>query len=75
MSLKEKDKKMLQTASRRSERRIPPAVWSDKVANAEERQRTNPIDIVAAAHILKWEQGTRTHASPMWDMRMGRTRT
>jgi hypothetical protein len=54
--LKEKDKKMLQIASR-WERRIPPVVWSDRVTNAEERQRTNTNDIVAAAHILKWEWG------------------
>lgn len=47
---------MLQIASR-WERRIPPIVWSDRVTNAEERQKTNTNDIVAAAHILKWEWG------------------
>ena len=47
---------MLQTASRRWERRIPPVVWSDRLTIAEMRQRTN-TDIVAAAHIHKWEWG------------------
>jgi len=56
-SLKQKDKKMLQIASRRWERRKPPAVWSDTVTNAEERQRNNPNDVEAAAYILKWKWG------------------
>jgi len=75
---------MLQIASRRWEWKIPPAAWSDTVTNAQESQRTNPNDTVAAVYILKWEQGKlvaqmdprpQTHAAPMWDMRMGRSRT
>lgn len=52
--LLKEDKKMLQIASI-WERRIPPVVWSDRMTNAEERKRTNTNDIVATAHILKWE--------------------
>jgi hypothetical protein len=56
-SLKKKDKKMLQIARRRWERRISPVVWSATVTNAEERQRINTNDIVVAVRILKWEWG------------------
>jgi hypothetical protein len=61
---------MLQIASN-WERRIPPLVWSDRVTNAEQKQRTNTNDIVAAAHILKceWEKPCGTNGPAHTDTR------
>jgi hypothetical protein len=54
----EKEKRMLQTCQREMGWRIPQVVWSDRVTNAEVRQKTN-VDIVIVAHCLKWKLGGR----------------
>jgi hypothetical protein len=49
-------KRTLQTW-RKLERVMMHVVWSDRVTNAEIRNRTSMKDIVAGAHSLKWKWG------------------
>jgi hypothetical protein len=57
-SLTEKEKRMLQTCHQKTEHRILQVVWSDRVMNAEKRQRTKMKNIVTVAHCLKWKWGS-----------------
>ena len=72
----EKEKRMLHTCQWEMGWRILQVVWSDRVRNAEVRQRTNVKDIVVVAHSLKWKWGGRVarkdqrgwpQATSLWD--------
>ena len=67
---------MLHTCQREMGWRILQVVWSDRVRNAEVRQRTNVKDIVVVAHSLKWKWGGHVarkdqrgwaQATSLWD--------
>jgi hypothetical protein len=79
----EKEMRMLQTCQRKTEHRILRVVWSDRVTNAEVRQRINLKDIVAVALSLKWkcaghvarmDQRGRTQATSVWHVGIGKKR-
>jgi hypothetical protein len=80
----EKKEKTFQTCQRDMERRTLQLLWSDRVTNAEVRQRINTKRIVAGAYSVKWKwrgHGARmdqrrwAHATPGWDLRIGTWRT
>ena len=51
------EQRIVQTCQRKMERRILKVVLSDRVTNAEVRQRTKKKDTVAVAHCLKCKWG------------------
>jgi hypothetical protein len=53
----EKEKRMLQTCHWEMKERILHVVWSNRVTNADARQRTDVKGIMAVAHSLKWKWG------------------
>jgi len=73
-------KKKLNSCQQKMEWRKLQVVTSDRVTNAEIRKTVNMKDIVAVAHSLKWkwgghvagmEQRRWTHATSVWDVRLG----
>ena len=77
-------KKKLRSCQQKMERRKLQVVRNDRVTNAEMRKTTNMKDIVAVAHNLKWkwgghvagtEQRRWTHATSMWDLKLGKRRS
>jgi hypothetical protein len=83
-SLMAKEKRMLQTCQQKMEHAILQVVWSGKVTNAEERQRTNVKDILTVAHSLeskcgghvaRMDQFRWAHGTSMWDVQIGTRRT